>query len=81
MRWTPWPSAVEAGRCVRRPLTKKQLEKLKVHKKRDDGLNIWACQVRGPRKKTILKGYLIEEPALIFELIPPDNPFLVLDGE
>lgn len=54
----------------------KQFEKLKVHRKRDNGLNIWACQVRGPRKKTILKGYLIEESKLLFESIPPDNPFL-----
>lgn len=29
----------------------KQFEKLKTHKKRDDGLNIWICQVEGPRKK------------------------------
>lgn len=57
----------------------KQFEKLKVHRKRDDGLNIWACQVRGPRKKTILKGYLIEEPMLLFKLIPSDNPFLKIE--
>ncbi|ONH51593.1 integrating conjugative element relaxase, PFL_4751 family [Pseudomonas cedrina] len=54
----------------------KQFEKLKVHKKRDNGQNIWVCQVQGPRKKTTLKGYLIEVPKLFFELPPPDNPFL-----
>lgn len=54
----------------------KQFEKLKVHRKRDNGLNIWACQVQGPRKKTTLKGYLIEDPKQFFELIPPDNPYL-----
>ncbi|KWV75417.1 MobH family relaxase [Pseudomonas sp. ChxA] len=54
----------------------KQFEKLKVHRKRDNGLNIWACQVQGPRKRTTLKGYLIEDPKHFFELIPPDNPFL-----
>jgi hypothetical protein len=54
----------------------KQFEKLKVHRKRDNGLNIWACQVKGPRKKTTLKGYLIEDPKQLFELIPPDNPHL-----
>lgn len=54
----------------------KQFEKLKAHKKRDNGLNIWTCQVQGPRKKTTLKGYLIEDPKLFFELIPLDNPFL-----
>lgn len=57
----------------------KQFEKLKFHRKREDGLNIWTCQVRGPRKKTILKGYLVAEPKLFFELMPPDNPFLKID--
>jgi len=58
----------------------KQFEKLKVHRKRDNGLNIWTCQVQGPRKKTILKGYLFEEPKLLFELIPSDNPFLKIEN-
>ena len=57
----------------------KQFEKLKVHKKRGNGLNIWACQVQGPRKKTTLKGYLIAEPTSLLESIPPDNPFLAID--
>ena len=59
----------------------KHFEKLKVHRKRDNGLNIWACHVQGPRKKTILKGYLIEEPKLFFELTPPDNPFLSIEKD
>ncbi|MCU7213669.1 MobH family relaxase [Pseudomonas sp. VE 196-7] len=59
----------------------KQFEKLKVHRKRDNGLNIWTCQVQGPRKKTILKGYLIEEPKLLFELMPLDNPFLKIEKD
>ncbi|RMT95929.1 hypothetical protein ALP39_200397 [Pseudomonas marginalis pv. marginalis] len=59
----------------------KQFEKLKIHRKRDDGLNIWACQVRGPRKRTTLKGYLIEDPKQFFELIPPDNPFLKIETD
>ncbi|MCP1507789.1 integrating conjugative element relaxase (TIGR03760 family) [Pseudomonas marginalis] len=54
----------------------KQFEKLKVHRKRDDGLNIWICQVEGPRKKANLKGYLLETPALLFNIVPADNPFL-----
>ena len=59
----------------------KQFEKLKVHRKRDNGLNIWTCQVQGPRKKTTLKGYLIAEPTSLLESIPSDNPFLALgDG-
>ncbi|WP_434701814.1 MobH family relaxase [Pseudomonas sp. D1-36] len=59
----------------------KQFEKLKVHKKRDNGLNIWACQVQGPRKKTTLKGYLIEDPKLFFEVMPLDNPFLKIERD
>ncbi|MEW5751490.1 MULTISPECIES: MobH family relaxase [Pseudomonas] len=57
----------------------KQFEKLKIHRKREDGLNIWTCQVHGPRKTATLKGYLIEEPKLFFEWIPPDNPFLKIE--
>ena len=59
----------------------KQFEKLKFHRKRGNGLNIWICQVQGPRKKTTLKGYLIEDPKLLFELIPPDNPFLKIEKD
>ncbi|WP_455824812.1 MobH family relaxase [Pseudomonas graminis] len=54
----------------------KQFEKLKIHSKRDDGLNIWICQVEGPRKKARIKGYLLEKPELLFEMMPADNPFL-----
>ena len=54
----------------------KQFEKLKAHRKRDDGLNIWICQVEGPRKKANLKGYLLETPALLLNIVPADNPFL-----
>jgi len=57
----------------------KQFEKLKVHKRRDNGQNIWVCQVQGPRRKTTLKGYLIEVPKLFLELPPPDNPFLKIE--
>lgn len=57
----------------------KQFEKLKVHRKRGDGLNIWSCNVQGPRKKATLRGYLIAEPMSLLELMPPDNPFLALD--
>ncbi|MCD7037825.1 integrating conjugative element relaxase, PFL_4751 family [Pseudomonas syringae] len=59
----------------------KQFERLKAHRKRADGLNIWVCQVEGPRKKAKLKGYLLENSALFFEAgsIPTDNPFLKLE--
>jgi integrating conjugative element relaxase (TIGR03760 family) len=57
----------------------KQFEKLKIHRKRGDGLNIWICQVEGPRKKAKLKGYLLENPAPLFETVPADNPFLKVE--
>ena len=57
----------------------KQFEKLKAHRKRDDGLNIWICQVEGPRKRATLKGYLLEEPKLLFETLPSDNSFLNIE--
>ncbi|MBB6290635.1 integrating conjugative element relaxase (TIGR03760 family) [Pseudomonas sp. SJZ103] len=59
----------------------KQFEKLKIHQKRDDGLNIWICQVEGLRKKGTLKGYLLKNPAILFEAgpIPTDNPFLKIE--
>ena len=59
----------------------KQFEKLKVHRKRDNGLNIWVCQVEGPRKKGKLQGYLLEKPKLLFEAtpVPSDNIFLKIE--
>ncbi|MGG3793701.1 MobH family relaxase [Pseudomonas paraversuta] len=57
----------------------KQFEKLKIHKKRDNGLNIWICNVQGPRKKSTLKGYLIGESTLLLPSIPPNNPFLAVE--
>jgi hypothetical protein len=57
----------------------KQFEKLKIHRKHDNGLNIWVCIVLGPRKKSTLKGYLIGEPNSLLPSIPPDNPFLAFD--
>ncbi|WP_163008061.1 conjugal transfer nickase/helicase domain-containing protein, partial [Pseudomonas viridiflava] len=57
----------------------RQFEKLKIHRKRGDGLNIWICQVEGPRKKAKLKGYLLENPAPLFETVPADNPFLKVE--
>ncbi|WP_454838178.1 MULTISPECIES: MobH family relaxase [Pseudomonas] len=56
-----------------------QFEKLKVHKKRENGLNIWTCKIEGPRKKAKLKGYLLEQPKLIFETTPTDNFYLILE--
>lgn len=59
----------------------KQFEKLKIHRKRENGLNIWTCQIQGPRKSAKLKGYLLEKTELLFGTAPPDNPFLEIGPE
>ncbi|MFK4136633.1 relaxase [Pseudomonas luteola] len=49
-------------------------EKLSAHRKRSNGLNIWTCEVCGPRKTKNLKGYLLNDPRRVFNEIPFDNP-------
>lgn len=59
-------------------LLQRQFEKLDIHVKKPNGQNIWTCSVRGPRKISVLNGYLIEEPAAVAAKPPADNPFLTL---
>lgn len=54
----------------------KRFEKLQLHRKQPSGLNIWTCEVTGPRKSRRLHGYLLEKPGHVFEDVPPDNPYL-----
>ncbi|WCM96145.1 TraI domain-containing protein [Acidovorax sp. GBBC 1281] len=54
----------------------KRFEKLQLHRKQDSGLNIWTCEVTGPRKSRRLHGYLLTDPKRLFEDMPPDNPYL-----
>jgi hypothetical protein len=56
----------------------RNFEKLKAHQKKPEGLNIWTCDVRGPRKKGILKGYLLRDACLTIDKTLMDNPFLTL---
>ncbi|HEX7638018.1 MAG TPA: MobH family relaxase [Burkholderiaceae bacterium] len=56
----------------------KRFEKLQLHRKQPGGLNIWTCQVNGPRKSRRLHGYLLKAPEALFEELPPNNPFLSL---
>jgi len=44
----------------------KRFEKLQLHRKQQNGLNIWTCTVTGPRKSRRLHGYLLEDPHLLF---------------
>lgn len=56
----------------------KRFEKLQLHRKQTTGLNIWTCQVTGPRKSRRLHGYLLLDPRQLFNEVPPNNPYLSL---
>jgi len=60
-------------------LVQRSFEKLKVHKKTNNSLNIWTCKVTGPRKTKSLRGYLLRDPHLIFAEVPFDNASLILE--
>lgn len=59
----------------------KRFEKLGQHRKQPSGLNIWTCEVTGPRKSRRLHGYLLASPEALFRETPPDNPYLRLLNE
>ncbi|MNZ08543.1 putative helicase [compost metagenome] len=59
----------------------KRFEKLGQHRKQPSGLNIWTCEVTGPRKSRRLHGYLLVSPDTLFQGTPPDNPYLRLVNE
>lgn len=56
----------------------KQFEKSKLHRKQPDGLNIWTCEVTGPRKSRRLHGYLLESMKPVLDAPIPNNPFLTI---
>jgi len=58
----------------------KQFERLKIHRRQPNGLNIWTCVVSGPRKTRKLYGYLLDKPELIMPEIPFNNPYLSLSN-
>ncbi|NMG46731.1 relaxase [Azoarcus communis] len=59
----------------------KRFEKLGLHRKQASGLNIWTCEVTGPRKSRRLHGYLLTDPQTLFQEVPPNNPYLRLADE
>ncbi len=59
----------------------KRFEKMGLHRKQGSGLNIWTCEVTGPRKSKRLHGYLLSDPAELFDEQPADNPYLRLVSE
>lgn len=56
----------------------KRFEQLRAHQKQEDGLNIWTCQVTGPRKSRRLHGYLLKEPGDLLGEFKLNNPYLHL---
>lgn len=54
----------------------KRFERLGRHRKQPGGLNIWTCEVHGPRKSRQLHGYLLVEPSDLFTECPPNNTYL-----
>lgn len=56
----------------------KRFEKLGLHRKQHSGLNLWMCEVTGPRKSRRLHGYLLEDATTLFQDLPPNNPYLAL---
>lgn len=54
----------------------KRFQRLGLHRKQVNGLNIWTCEVNGPRKSRRLHGYLLQSPTLVFNDLPPNNPYL-----
>ncbi|ATF37248.1 hypothetical protein CO709_31170 [Burkholderia thailandensis] len=56
----------------------KRFERLGLHRKQNNGLNIWTCEVTGPRKSRRLHGYLLETPSHLFVDALPNNPYLTL---
>ncbi|HFT7392159.1 TPA: MobH family relaxase [Aeromonas hydrophila] len=56
----------------------KRFERLQLHKKQPNGLNIWTCEVTGPRKSRRLHGYLLNDARPLFAETPPSNPYLSL---
>lgn len=59
----------------------KRFERLQLHRKQPDDLNIWACEVTGPRKSRKLHGYLLITPASLFVELPLNNPYLKTIGD
>jgi hypothetical protein len=54
----------------------KRFEKLHLHRKQDNGLNIWTCEVTGSRKTRCVHGYLLDNPKCLFDDLPANNPYL-----
>jgi hypothetical protein len=56
----------------------KNFERLALHKKQPNGLNIFTCEVVCPRRSRHLHGYLLKDGLTRFSDVPPNNPLLKL---
>ena len=56
----------------------RSFERLRLHRKQANGLNIWTCKVTGPRKSRQLHGYLLSAAQRLFDDVPANNPYLAL---
>jgi hypothetical protein len=54
----------------------KRFEQMKLHRKQPNGLNIWTCEVTGPRKTRRLHGYLLKSPSGLMNELALNNPYL-----
>ncbi|QEO78823.1 MobH family relaxase [Pseudomonas brassicacearum] len=54
----------------------KRFEQMKLHRKQPNGLNIWTCEVSGPRKTRRLHGYLLKSPSGLMNDLALNNPYL-----
>ena len=59
----------------------KRFEKLGAHRKQPSGLNIWTCDVTGPRKSRRLHRLPAGAARGAIREVPPDNPYLRLANE
>lgn len=59
----------------------RRFERLRLHRKQGNGLNIWTCRVTGPRKSRQLHGYLLIDASSLFDTLPVDNPYLGLSSK
>jgi Putative helicase/Putative conjugal transfer nickase/helicase TraI C-term len=76
------PSGADVGRSQEQTgweIVQKAFERLRIHRKQANGLNIWTCQVAGPRRTRRLHGYLLVDGRAAFMSMPSDNPYLTLD--
>ncbi|OCG21763.1 conjugal transfer nickase/helicase domain-containing protein [Gilliamella sp. App4-10] len=54
----------------------KAFEKLKYHKRLEDGYSIWTCAVEGPKSTKKAHGYLFDDPTMLIPDIVYNNPYL-----